>query len=893
MKGIRMETCRVLKKAFMSPAILAFLAVTTVTGDYCDYVDMFLGQKSGDGQSGGSTVIGPQMPWGSCNPAPDTDDGHTDGYHPYEPIWGFSQMHVSGTGGRGNYGLFLVGPQTGFNKGHPSRQESAKANEIAEPNFYGVDLTDYDIRVELAPTHHCVIYRIIVPAGDSIVLPINIGYSIPDPIGKNFLQGGCGISRNAAWGWSKHKRGWSDVRVKAYFYAEVSETPTEYGVWENDAVTLGDGSLEFDRENISRENLATGPFYRFSPQKRDTIYLKLGVSMKSVEAAKAYLQNEIPQWDFESVKGDCRDAWNRELARVEIDTETEVGKRLFYSCYHLTMIMPRDRTGDNPSWDTNEPYYDDHYCLWDTWHTLFSLFSLTNKSRYSDIVRSMIDSYQNTGEVPDAFIAGKKGKNQGGANHWNVFAEAHAKGIGSIPWEDAYAACDGKPKGNPAEKSYGYFCKAQLAKAVKGESEYRELLQKSKYEWEDKWNPDLTSRGFTGFLDSEDPMKRSYYEANSWTASFGLPHDFTRLAELMGGFETAVDRLDYGCENACFLVPYGWGNQPTHKIPSTYAGLLAPYKSSYLNVNTLLPKYGIDPYSYIGNDDSGSNSSRYMFMVTGLFPLAGTDLYFLHGPRLEKAVFHGDDGKTFTVVGNNVSDENIYVQSVTLNGNPLHRSWVRHDEIAGNGTLVFEMGPEPSIWGTQQPYPTLTDQLSPIAVAITDPKPGKTYDIDAPVGFDAAVTHKNSEAIEKVEFYVDSQLIETKTNAPYTTEWTDASPGTHTFTVKAYDSDGNEHKAFLRNIPVATTTRGRSSNEMTAQRRKCRIAKSGKSQWRASVGRGERIAIRAFDLAGKTLFKKSGVETVEWATPNGMNVMILEITGESFTTQRRLHPGMR
>ncbi len=704
-------------------AVILLLGTSPVfPGDFTQYVDMFLGvkavKKDGTiGSSGGNSVVGPHAPWGSIHPSPNTENGATDAYHPDKPILGFSQMHVSGTGGRGNYGFFFLAPQPELNTGVPAKAKSEKANEVARPYFYGVDLLKHNIRVELAPTRHSVIYRIEVPANSNVVLPINMAYSThaerPGQTGRMYRQGAFSITSNTLQGWGTWRGGWSNPELTAHVYAEIKGEADAFGLWENDSVTTGPGAKSFDRrKKEQRGEISTGGFFRFTTEKPDTLYIKMAVSMKSSERAKEYLQAEIPGWDFERVKEETRDEWNRELSRIDIETSNPNYRNTFYSCFRMTMVMPRDRTGDNPAWESEAPYYDDHYTLWDTWHTLFPLMGLTMESRYRDIVLSMLDVHEQIGEIPDAFIGGRKGKNQGGANSWNILTDAYLNRIPGIDWNAAYDAMDGRPAGNPAEKSFAYYCKGLMATELGKAAEAKSLFEKSENEWDKKWNENLESRGFKGFLGDEDPEKWQWYETNSWAASFGMPHDFTKLAELMGGSERAVERLEYGWEHDLFLVPYGLGNQPVHKIPLCFTGFLRPDRTSFHNRNHIIPRVSVDPYKYIGNDDSGSNSSRWMYTLAGIFPLAGQGIYMLHGPAVDKVVFHSENSGDFTIEGVNVSPENIYVQSATLDGVPLSRAWLHYHEVLDAENLTFVMGPEPSRWGTRTPVPTMSQLQS-------------------------------------------------------------------------------------------------------------------------------------------------------------------------------------
>ena len=152
------------------------LILTASSQDLTQYVDPFIGVKGS-----GSCVIGPQLPYGSINPSPDTPGGHTDGYKYESNIRGFSQLHVSGTGGSGKYGEFLLTPQIGINF-YETRHDSPKSDEKAEVGYYRVNLTAYDILCEVTPTEHVAIYRFTYPQSDSASMLIDLAHNIPGNI---------------------------------------------------------------------------------------------------------------------------------------------------------------------------------------------------------------------------------------------------------------------------------------------------------------------------------------------------------------------------------------------------------------------------------------------------------------------------------------------------------------------------------------------------------------------------------------------------------------------------------------------------------------------------------------------------------------------------------------
>ena len=316
------------------------LAVHTASAQVqpVDYVDMFMGNR---GES--NCVIGPQLPHGSVNPSPQTPGGGNDGYDPLQPIRGFGQLHVSGTGW-GRYGQILLSPQVGFSadeQGH----DSPKSGESALPYYYAVTLDRYGIRTELAPTHNAAIYRFSFPAAEDANILLDIAHNIPQhikpEIGGRFLGGAISYDPETGiiGGWGSYRGGFgSGAPYKVYFAAALDRAPRSVAVTDD-----GDGKLY--------ARIALPPF-----DAPGTVLLKIAVSLRSESNARKFLAEQIPGHDFEKVKAAARETWNRRLNSIQIDTESETAKKIFYTALYHSFLMARDRTGDNPHTDSDTPH---------------------------------------------------------------------------------------------------------------------------------------------------------------------------------------------------------------------------------------------------------------------------------------------------------------------------------------------------------------------------------------------------------------------------------------------------------------------------------------------------------------------------------------------------------
>jgi predicted alpha-1,2-mannosidase len=721
--------------------------------DLTQYVEPFMGVIGR-----GSCVIGPQLPFGSINPSPDTPDGHTDGYDYLKEIRGFSQVHVSGTGGPGKYGQFLISPQIGIEVSEVGH-DSKKSEEEARVPYYKVRLTRYDILCEIVPTHHAAMYRFTFPASDETHILIDLGHNIPGDITRKHLSntpsGGYANSgevqidsqKGLITGWGHYWGGWSCEPFDIYFAAEFSRPGDRFGTWKDDRIEPGSR-----RKTIHKKKERVGAYFGYKTRAGETILLRIAVSMHSVEKAQAYLREEIPHWDFERIRRQGEEVWNERLNRIQIDGATEEQKAIFYTCLYNTMRMPRDRTGDNPKWESTEPYWDDHYAVWDTWRTVFPLHVLINEGMVRDNIRAFIDRHKHNGRVLDAFIAGNDRvcgwateeqrlcyRNQGGDDVDNVIADAFVKGISGVDlqqayqvvrhsaeWErtQSYRSADrgwvpygtyqqymGMECSRSLEFSYNDFCVAQIANGLGLVDDYQRYLRRSR-NWESLWNPHISSDGFSGFIAPRmsdgawlpyDPKRsrppkgtRCFYEGTSWVYSFFLPHDFAELISLMGGAEQYVNRL----QHALTAKMIDNNNEPAFLTPWAFVYGGRPDLASYW-VRSNLPRYTLERFP--GDEDSGAMASWFVFAAMGLFPNAGQDLYLLQGPLYPRMTLTRENGSEITIIAVNAGEENCYVQSAELNGEPLNQAWITHTEIKDGATLRFLMGPAPSDWGKQTP----------------------------------------------------------------------------------------------------------------------------------------------------------------------------------------------
>jgi len=407
-----------------------------------------------------------------------------------------------------------------------------------------------------------------------------------------------------AGGWNKG----SEYRV--YFYIVLDTPSTSTQTWSSNMLSL-------DKEVALNEDRPLGVTFNFRTHASQVVQAKVGLSFISTEQARENVQREAPAWNFDAIRKASVEEWNQALSRIQLRGETNSKRIQFYTAMYHTMLMPSDRTGENPGWQSNEPYYDDYYTIWDTYRSSGPLLTLIAPDRQRDLIRSLIDIYRHEGYMPDGRSGNVTGRTQGGSNADIVIADAYVKGMTGIDYATAFEAMlknasvppadpqkegrggilDYNAKGyltlanersgsRTVEYAYDDFAIAELACGLVRPAEAK-LFASRAHNWEHLWDKDLTVEGFKGFLRPRNPdgnWAEPYYlvrgtwpdflyEGDIWTYSLYAPQDVRKLIALAGGNQMFVHRLDYifyrehfdVTNEPCFLIPvlYNWAGRTT------------------------------------------------------------------------------------------------------------------------------------------------------------------------------------------------------------------------------------------------------------------------------------------------------------------------------------------
>lgn len=651
-----------------------------------------------------------------------------------EPVLGFSQTHVSGTGGGQKYGNILIQPflaNEDSKVSFTSILSTRKTEEIA----LGYYSTTYDngIRTEITTDERCAYYRFHYPqVASKEALFIDCTHflgkdSIPDLRERQqFIGAGLEItSPSEVLGFTRIRGGWNNGDAYTVYFALQTDKPF----------------TSFVDKQCQRANLIF---------QDSCVNVKIGISYVSAWQAR----KNIPDRDFGQQLDLLRKTWDGLLSKVQIEG-TEQQKRMFYTALYHTMLMPVDKTGENPKW-TDTPYYDDYYAIWDTYRTSSPLLTLLCPKREVEIVNSLLNIYAREGYMPDARSGDCNGRTQGGSNAEIVIADAFVKGLQGIDYEKALEAmlkdATVPPGGNEEKEgrgglreynALGYipygidragnrtieyafddYCIATVAKGLGRMDIYEEYLQKSK-NWRNLWRTDYEWDGMKGFIMPKDaqgrwldsvPWGRSkvfhpqipytpttkvapwylpwwstfFYEATSEEYSLSIPHDVEGLIDACGGDDAFRQRLDLFFEKGYYNVQ----NEPSFLTPCLYHWIGRPDLSSQRIHQIIRDNYSDAPDGLPGNDDSGAMSSWMAFHFMGLYPNAGHDYYLLNVPILPEYTMTLSNGKRFHVIRKGKGDG--YKQAL-WNGEPLPQARLTHQQIMQGGTLLILTSPTNSI----------------------------------------------------------------------------------------------------------------------------------------------------------------------------------------------------
>lgn len=690
----------------------------------------------------GNTYPGAQVPFGMVQLSPDNGlpgwDRISGYYYPDSTIAGFSHTHLSGTGAGDLYDISFMPVTNPYKTGaEPLGIYSSFSHndESASAGYYRVLLKDYNINVELTATERCGIQRYTFPEAESSIF-LNLKKAMNwDFTADSHIEvvDSCTIrGYRHSWGWSPKQYIYFQTRFSRPFDAFQLDTT---------AITTK------DKGRIGTAAIAR---FDFKTKQSEEILVTTALSGTSMEAAARNLEAEAPKDDFDFYMKQAQENWTKELAKIEVTSDDADKKTIFYTAMYHAMLAPTiysdvDGSYFGPDGQVHQAEGWTNYStfsLWDTYRASHPLFTYLQPERVSDMIQCFLHFYEQNGALPLWNLYGWETDMMIGYHAVPVIVDAYLKGIGDFDPVKALEACVTtanrddyrsigfyKEKGYVAsdhenwsmsktmEYAYDDYCIARMAEAM-GEKEIADEFYRRSQNYRNVFNPETSfmqprdSKG--NFIPNYDPEAyiEDICESNGWQYYWSVAHDIDGLIELTGGEARFAERLDsmFTYETADksklpifstgMIGQYAHGNEPGHHVIYLYNRVKQPWKTQQYAAQVMHTLYKNTPDGICGNEDCGQMSSWYVFSAMGFYPVDPiSGQYEIGSPIFPEVKMYLANGKTFVVRAENVSDENIYIQSVTVNGQPYNKSYITHEMIMQGDTIHFVMGNKPGpVW---------------------------------------------------------------------------------------------------------------------------------------------------------------------------------------------------
>lgn len=690
----------------------------------------------------GNTYPGAQVPFGMVQLSPDNGlpgwDRISGYYYPDSTIAGFSHTHLSGTGAGDLYDISFMPVTNPYKTGaEPLGIYSSFSHndESASAGYYRVLLKDYNINVELTATERCGIQRYTFPEAESSIF-LNLKKAMNwDFTADSHIEivDSCTIrGYRHSWGWSPKQYIYFQTRFSRPFDAFQLDTT---------AITTK------DKGRIGTAAIAR---FDFKTKQNEEILVTTALSGTSMEAAARNLEAEAPKDDFDFYMKQAQENWTKELAKIEVTSDDADKKTIFYTAMYHAMLAPTiysdvDGSYFGPDRQVHQAEGWTNYStfsLWDTYRASHPLFTYLQPERVSDMIQCFLHFYEQNGALPLWNLYGWETDMMIGYHAVPVIVDAYLKGIGDFDPVKALEACVTtanrddyrsigfyKEKGYVAsdhenwsmsktmEYAYDDYCIARMAEAM-GEKEIADEFYRRSQNYRNVFNPETSfmqprdSKG--NFIPNYDPEAyiEDICESNGWQYYWSVAHDIDGLIELTGGEARFAERLDsmFTYETADksklpifstgMIGQYAHGNEPGHHVIYLYNRVKQPWKTQQYAAQVMHTLYKNTPDGICGNEDCGQMSSWYVFSAMGFYPVDPiSGQYEIGSPIFPEVKMYLANGKTFVVRAENVSDENIYIQSVTVNGQPYNKSYITHEMIMQGDTIHFVMGNKPGpVW---------------------------------------------------------------------------------------------------------------------------------------------------------------------------------------------------
>ena len=707
-----------------------------------EYVNPFIGTDFT-----GNTYPGAQAPFGMVQLSPDNGlpgwDRISGYFYPDSTIAGFSHTHLSGTGAGDLYDISFMPVALPYKEADaPLGIHSLFSHdeETASAGYYQVRLKDYDINVELTATERCGIQRYTFPEADAAIF-LNLRKAMNwdftndtriEVVDSVTIQG-----NRFSDGWARDQHIYFRTRFSKPFASVQLDT----------AAVIKDG------KRIGSSAIARFDFHTSAGEQ---ILVTTAISGVSMEGAARNLAAEAPADDFDKYLAVTRKNWNEQLSKVEIKSNDIDEKVKFYTALYHSMLAPTiysdvdgvyygpDKQAHQADGWTNYSTFS----LWDTYRAAHPLYTYIEPQRVNDMVKSFLAFSEQNGRLPVWNFYGSETDMMIGYHAVPVIVDAYLKGIGDFDPKKALAACVATAnideyRGIGLYKKYGYvpydvtdhynsenwslsktleyayddYCIARMAEKL-GEKQIADEFYKRSRNYKNVYNSQTTfmqPRNNKGaFIEnfSPDDYTSHICESNGWQYFWSVQQDVDGLIGLVGGKERFTQKLDsmftYNPSadedlpifSTGMIGQYAHGNEPSHHVIYLFNAIGQPWKTQKYAAEVMHELYKNTPAGLCGNEDCGQMSAWYVFSAMGFYPVDPiSGKYEIGTPMYPEMKMHLANGKTFTILAPDVSKENIYIQSVKLDGKPYDKSYITHEQIMNGSIFEFEMGNKPGkVW---------------------------------------------------------------------------------------------------------------------------------------------------------------------------------------------------
>lgn len=633
------------------------------------------------------------------------------------------------------------------------------ADEVTKPYYYSVWMdagANQKIKAEIGAASRAAIFQFTFPASQAarlVIQGINLNPELSDESNDyteriSKLKGYIKIdkARGEITGYNPDRvsaqLGPDLPNFKGYFIIQFDKKFTSFGVWDKEKVTPS-----------ASEGYGTrmGAYIDFATHEGETVKVRISTSFISLEQARINMEKELPGWDFQQLVTATRTIWQENLSRLKVEGVSDDTRSIFYTALFHTMQFPREFSEYGKYYSAFDDKihsgvsYTD-FSLWDTYRALHPLLLFTQPDRVNGMITALIQMYKEGGRLPmwpnpaetnimisthsdaviaDAYIKGVRGYDVNTA-YAALLKDAMVPPVNdvSLPYADrdkwtgyearagltAFNSIGYVPFGRTAEsvsRTIEYasddYAVAQMAKALGKTADYRRILNWS-YNYRNLFDsaagffiPRKADGQFVQ-INPKDKLGRQdgFTEGDQWTYLFGAMQDIPGMIRLMGGPEKFSAKLDENFRDD----HYHHDNEPGHHYIYLYDYSGQPWKTQELARKHSSINYRNQPLGINGNEDCGQMAAWYLFSVMGFYPVTPASGIYAIGapqfPQLTLTYTAGGQPKKLTIVAENLSDTNKYIQKVSLDGKVIEHPFLSHASLLAGKRLVFSMGPQPN-----------------------------------------------------------------------------------------------------------------------------------------------------------------------------------------------------